>query len=730
MALLDALANTDFVRAQAVATAWPAVLKAETHGDTVLVYVLDSSPYRSNGMIYSHRDEIIPWLLDHGADVNGVTSQDMTPLLEAMLCRDAASVRLLLDHGADISLQPPGREVPLPILAAFIWDENTFIIPLLVQHGADLAAVDALGSGIGHYAADAHDALAALKEVARLHPQALDASSRDGETPLFWLMKDWRMRSQKNPSQDQFVQEWEKKRAAAEFLLDHGADVHRVLADGRSLLDYAVETYNLDMVQRAVEAGVMVNATRQEDIFLWPKRAFRPGERTRYPVTALDEEILWYFDYPIADYLLNHGATSSGDLDLGGTARSLIDCAREDTDRAIDNSLDQNGGNPTLPPVDLKKTSLYLLLSHHWDPNLAVLQGDEGKEQVFGGEPRLEVFKLLLQYGLDPNIRNAEGDTLLHWCARDVLEALNDRTADSRMSLLLKYGANPRIRNSAGDTALEVATSCYYRYGGPGFWFGSWLHPGHHNTSYTMAVLYGPTQGPTNVCLWLGLVLGLAAVLLVLGWINRRRTKQLLAGGADAVPEAIWNSVQWQTLAPAYQRGQTLYAAGLRHRLNLLSAPLLVGFLIAVHRIDPLVKWMIHRRDWIHLAVLGVAFLALYGLLYVPWRRLRLTAALLAFATLFYTALLFFTEGRALVWSEQLYAVGWLLIAGAGMLTAGLFHLYRFMKCEWQVAQLKLPQRPGERQKTPEGEVIKAATGWDQTQAALKAGSEPQQPML
>jgi ankyrin repeat protein len=80
-------------------------------------------------------------LLDSGADVNvpGPTGDDWdaTPLQHAILARQSAAVRLLLDRGADPN-RVAGPNAPTPLLLAAGDTDPTFV-NLLLAHGADPA---------------------------------------------------------------------------------------------------------------------------------------------------------------------------------------------------------------------------------------------------------------------------------------------------------------------------------------------------------------------------------------------------------------------------------------------------------------------------------------------------------------------------------------------------------------------------------------------------------------
>jgi ankyrin repeat protein len=92
--------------------------------------------------------EAIDVLLDSGADVNlpGSTGDnwDATPLQHAILARQPAAVRRLLDRGADLNRGAgPGSLAPLFLAAG---DTDPAIVKLLLAHGADPTVEDEHGA--------------------------------------------------------------------------------------------------------------------------------------------------------------------------------------------------------------------------------------------------------------------------------------------------------------------------------------------------------------------------------------------------------------------------------------------------------------------------------------------------------------------------------------------------------------------------------------------------------
>jgi ankyrin repeat protein len=92
--------------------------------------------------------DAITVLLDSGADVNlpGSTGDnwDATPLQHAILQRQPAVVRLLLERGADLTRPAgPGSLAPLFLAAG---DTDPAILKLLLAHGADATVEDEQGA--------------------------------------------------------------------------------------------------------------------------------------------------------------------------------------------------------------------------------------------------------------------------------------------------------------------------------------------------------------------------------------------------------------------------------------------------------------------------------------------------------------------------------------------------------------------------------------------------------
>jgi len=90
------------------------------------------------------------------------------------------------------------------------------------------------------------------------------------------------------------------------------------------------------------------------------------------------------------------------------------------------------------------------LLEKGIDPNARDAHG-ETPLHIAASEGHVDMVKLLLEHGANPNVRDEVGWTPLHWAASkghvDVVE------------LLLKHGANPNAQSKSGETPLHIAAS-------------------------------------------------------------------------------------------------------------------------------------------------------------------------------------------------------------------------------------------------------------------------------
>jgi ankyrin repeat protein len=112
----------------------------EFHNQTILIYLRTDE----NGQKYggfrerteraTARTETVRLLIEHGADVSAQDKTYSTPLHLAASDVSAETVRLLIEHGADVAAKDEGHRTPLHLASSWVSVTTT---SLLILHWAD-----------------------------------------------------------------------------------------------------------------------------------------------------------------------------------------------------------------------------------------------------------------------------------------------------------------------------------------------------------------------------------------------------------------------------------------------------------------------------------------------------------------------------------------------------------------------------------------------------------------
>jgi ankyrin repeat protein len=168
-------------------------------------------------------------------DVNAECGYHGSPLHAASYRGHVDTVRLLLDHGANVNARSE-EKMRSPLLSAY-YGSHLEVMRLLLERGADANATHSSTTRILHYAA-----VRGKIDVLRLllqHNADVNAKSKTGITPLF----NASFRGQVN---------------AVQFLLDHGADVNFQTVDFYTPLWAASERGHLETVRVLLRHGANV----------------------------------------------------------------------------------------------------------------------------------------------------------------------------------------------------------------------------------------------------------------------------------------------------------------------------------------------------------------------------------------------------------------------------------------------------------------------------------------
>lgn len=102
---------------------------------------------------YGH-ETVVTQLLRQKININARTSNGRTPLLLAVAKRRYAVAKLLVAHGADVSIGEKHAKTPLYFA---LRNQDFRMISLLVRHGADVSTRDNAGCTALHFAAEHGD---------------------------------------------------------------------------------------------------------------------------------------------------------------------------------------------------------------------------------------------------------------------------------------------------------------------------------------------------------------------------------------------------------------------------------------------------------------------------------------------------------------------------------------------------------------------------------------------
>jgi ankyrin repeat protein len=427
--------------------------------------------------------------------INRASSDEGTPLFSAASKDQMRVAGFLLDHGADVNA-PAGTHGKIwdtwtPLMAAADYGHKT-MVDLLLSRGADVNWKNK-GGETALYRAVLRG-FQAVTEVLLANHADVKARNISGATPLFSAVQS---------GQAKIVR----------MLLAAGADANLNDDKGRTVLNYAIGI-SPEIFQVLLEAGTNPNtedsdgrsplsyAVERDDpkvvkLLLAAKADPNGGKLDAPLLCAIHKN-----DTVSAELLLQAGAkpNSIGEFDLsgqpgrrgpfggGGNSQRLIAPLFTPLQLAIsenhmpmvqlllkfkaDPNLPQPDGFPlifaALPHPDI----LAALLDAGADPNqpdknvpnTPVWQGESLLMSAVGNsfyetpEGNLAAAKLLLAHGANPNTKDREGNTALHWAVG--LGGLEDWTISlpkrELVELLLEHHTNPNVRDNDGKTPLDL----------------------------------------------------------------------------------------------------------------------------------------------------------------------------------------------------------------------------------------------------------------------------------
>lgn len=335
--------------------------------------------------------EIAEFLIEQGADVNGVGVAGQTALHYAAENGDVDMMRLLLSNGADAYIKDDSGETPIHTAARDNYQD--FIDKYLALKNPLLSNV---GLTRLHIAAMRGDAAAA--EDAIENGGDVDAEDSAKWTPLHWaavrgnldvisvLVKN---RANLNPRDGKgktplMLAAYKGSEKAVDLLLINNAAIEITDEYKMTALQSAVNGENIPVIKRMIKGGANVNTRTDE--------GWTPLHHASF-----------IFKRDIVEMLLSSGADVNAKNELGKT------------------------------PLQIAVPGIIF----------SFIADDEDGEAYVN---QIEGVKILIAHGSSVNTVDNEGDTPLH-------DAVTGRSSQA-VEILLKSGADVNARNNLGETPL------------------------------------------------------------------------------------------------------------------------------------------------------------------------------------------------------------------------------------------------------------------------------------
>lgn len=325
--------------------------------------------------------QAVRWLLNNGANIEAENNQGETPIFYSIYSKDREIINILLEYNANVNHINSFKRTLLQ--EAIITASNKFI-KLLMQKVKDVNNCDIHGNNL-IFDAIANGSPEIITEVAKLDGININQINKEGNTILHkeLILKNHELAMQ---------------------LLELGADPTIQDKKGKNFLFYAVSKgdKNIPLLNKAVEMGCNINSRSSDD------------------TTILMESISHYLKVPEdnKELRMSHLNMIKTLIRLGVNV-TAVDTQNENVLFNVTRNLD-------------KKLILLLLDSDSFNINHQNIYG----ETIFfelvlkGGVNHLDLIKLYLEKGANPNIKNKNGKTIIEILIDLTLHYENNKPID------------------------------------------------------------------------------------------------------------------------------------------------------------------------------------------------------------------------------------------------------------------------------------------------------------
>lgn len=354
-------------------------------------------------------ENIVKEVVNNIENINVLDENGETVLFRAVLKEDPTIAKVLILNGIDVNIVNPDGQNAL-FNAVLLGVKNVDVIKLFIKKGVNLNVMDKYGKTL-------LDELLYILELQKENLKDLEGKYR-------------------------LINETREYLKIAIVLIENGLNIDKIHEDdGLTTLAKEIASKNYDNVKFLLDCGANVNITDEEGY------------------SILYKEILkGYSNYRMIDYLIQYGA----DINKKNEDEKSI------VDELIEIMLIQNGykKGTTKQILEIRNDERYDLLfkkilSYYPDLNY---KRKDGKTVLFDTVlyNDFELIKTLINYGMNPNEIDNDGNTPLSYLVEEGLKINeNDKKEKElfheRLVFFLKFRINVDIQDKQGRTVFHKA---------------------------------------------------------------------------------------------------------------------------------------------------------------------------------------------------------------------------------------------------------------------------------